>query len=434
MGSVLNVWLLGATHPKADKSISWDEPFHNLGEPDVLIINLCSLTQEVLKRVDKEKLEQARKFIMDKFFHNGIIIVITAPRFEVSQQHYIYSNYYIVPISPITENVPQGTQLRYNENHDFKLYLEEVQNFNFVINHVDTSYVEYFGKQKADSFSCGFIPDESIKDNSGHVLGDIYSLIYVDEETEKLKLLPNAGQVVLLPPPTESIETALDKILFRYGKTTSTEEHLPEWVSKILLPTIKEKHSEIEKLRSQQNTLQKQIDVLENEKNTIQNHKRLLFSEETPLEDAVAEAFKLLGFDEIRQIREKNREDWIFEFKHEKQFKYGVIEVKASENRTKQNNIVQCSKWVDERFDIDNKISKGIFIPNQHRLQLYPKSKDDRSHFEPNEIAYTKMKSICIIPSFVLFEAVKDMLDGKKKSRKEIEKLIAENNSVITKF
>lgn len=433
MVSVLNVWILGATHPKADKSISWDEPFPNLGEPDVLIINLSTLTHDVLERIDKKKLDQARQFVLDKFFNNGIIIVLTAPRIEVTE-HFTYSNNHVVPIDLYTEDVPQGTTLRFKETHDFEPYLKEIQNFNFVISRVDTGYVEYWGKRKRKYFVCTFIPDKSIKDNSGHVLGDVYTNAYYEEHSDELKALPNTGEVILLPPPTESIETALDKILFRYGKTTSTEEHVPEWANKILLPTIKEKNTKIEELRSQQNTLQKQINVLENEKNTIQNHRKLLYSEETSLEDAVAEAFKLLGFDEIRQIREKNREDWIFEFKHEKQFKYGVIEVKASENRTKQNNIVQCSKWVDERFDIDNKISKGIFIPNQHRLQLYPKSKDDRSHFEPNEIAYTKMKSICIIPSFVLFEAVKDMLDGKKKSRKEIEKLIAENNSVITKF
>ena len=76
--------------------------------------------------------------------------------------------------------------------------------------------------------------------------------------------------------------------------------------------------------------------------------------------------------------------------------------------------LIEIPVFLDKSEFIDKKISKGIFIPNQHRLQPYPKSKNDRSHFEPNEISYAQMKSICIIPSFVLFEAVKDMLDGKK--------------------
>ena len=180
--------------------------------------------------------------------------------------------------------------------------------------------------------------------------------------------------------------------------------------------------------------MSEKIEQLQSEKKKIQNHLRLLYCKSTPLENAVMEAFKLLGFDEIRKIREPNKEDWVFEFKHEKQFKYGIIEVKGSDTRTKQEDIVQSSKWVDERFAIDKSVSKGIFIPNQHRTKEYSKSKKDKMHFEPNELQYSQMKSICIIPSFVLFEAVKDILDGKKKSRKDIEKLIASRYVVITKF
>ena len=44
------------------------------------------------------------------------------------------------------------------------------------------------------------------------------------------------------------------------------------------------------------------------------------------------------------------------------------------------------------------------------------------------------MKSICIIPSCVLFEAVNKALEGKSKSRAEIEKLIVETNGILTEI
>lgn len=262
----------------------------------------------------------------------------------------------------------------------------------------------------------------NIKDKSDHSLGC------------SINIKDQNGLAIFLPPSSKLTgRESIDKLLESLGKS-STEEKIPDWADKISLPKIEEIESNIQKFVSQRNNLQGTIEQLELDKKEILNHRRLLFSKDPPLEDAVKDAFILLGFNEIRRIRESDKEDWIFEFKHEKQFKYGVIEVKGADNRTKQEHIVQASKWVDERFAIDKKVSKGIFIPNQHRKKEYPKSKKDRTHFEPNELDYAKMKSICIIPSFVLFETIKDVLDGKKKYRKDIEKLIATSNSVLIKL
>ena len=113
--SIFKVWILGSSHPNADKSILWDQPFPNLGEPDILIINLQTLNEETLKRIDKEKFSQARTFILDKFLNGGIIIFITAPNFDVTD-HYIYSNYYLSPIHVITTDVPEGVRVICDEN------------------------------------------------------------------------------------------------------------------------------------------------------------------------------------------------------------------------------------------------------------------------------------------------------------------------------
>lgn len=434
LSSVLKVWILGASHPNADRSISWDEPIQNFGEPDVLIVNLGSLTEKVLARIDKDDLQQARSFILDKFINKGIIIVITQPYFSVSE-HYIYSNYYLFPIQSYTEDVPEGSTILFNDAYDFKPYVQPINKFTFYLKEFNSGQADWHLKNNLRlNAQCFALDKQDVTDNAGHILGRAFSIFEIPEGPGELKHLSNAGELVFLPPSTESVDEALTKILYRYGKIESKAEPEPEWLSKISLPQIKQKISQIEKLESQKNALQTQIDIIQKEKTEILNHHRLLFSKNTQLEDAVCEAFKLMGFNEIRKIREADREDWVFDFKYEKQFKYGVIEVKGADNRTKQEHIVQTNKWIDERFAIDEKVSKGIFIPNQHRKKEYSKSKRDRAHFEPNELDYAKMKSICIIPCFVLFEAVKDVLEGKKKHRKDIEKLIATSNSVLIKL
>ena len=74
---------------------------------------------------------------------------------------------------------------------------------------------------------------------------------------------------------------------------------------------------------------------------------------------------------------------------------------------------------------------KGIFIPNQFRLEKYPDSQSNRLHFEPNEIDYSEKRDICIIPSCVLFESVKKILNGKSPNRKKIEEQIINTKGIL---
>lgn len=426
------VWIVGAQHSNADRSISWDEPFPNFTEPDVLIINLVTLDKETLQRLNKEKLDQAASFIKDKFLNRGIIIFITAPNFDITDNQYIYSNYVLSPIKAYTKNVPQGTRIKYHEKYDFIEYLKHVKAFDFYIEGFDPNYINYIFEHSGNNVKALELVNQELKDNGGHSLGSTFSLFQITRTgTEYRK---DSGQVIFLPPPTESMEDTLSTLLIILGKTTIEKETPPDWISKINLPLVSEKLDEIQKLETQKMAIQDKINNLEKEKSEILNFCKLLYSKNTELEDIVFEAFKLLGFKEITRIRELDREDWIFNFKYEKQFKYGIIEVKGADTRTKQQHIVQTSKWVDERYEIDKKISKGIFIPNQFRLIEYPKSKKQREQFEPNELQYANMKSICIIPSFVLFEAIKNALEGNSKSREEIEKIIATNSGVVSKI
>ena len=130
-------------------------------------------------------------------------------------------------------------------------------------------------------------------------------------------------------------------------------------------------------------------------------------------------AFILLGFNEINKARGPNNEDWRIEFRSVPDVAFGVLEVKGRAEKTKRQDIVQCNTWVDDYFTMTSLIkSKGIFIPNQFRLNPFPQSKIRRKCFEPNELEYAKTRKICIIPTYVLFEAVNKVLGGPVSSSK----------------
>ena len=424
MLEVSKIWILGNEHTHADKSILWDEPFPNLGDPDVLIVDLTPLTKEILDRTDQDKLNQLSFILRDKFLHGGTIIVLT-PSEPLSV------SYDFLPVAPSFTSVPDGFNIKPNSGHYFMSYLKAVKKFTFYIQRFGSGSINLSpsSDHTGPDISCSPVSDQGVTDNSGHSLGATFSIFI--QENGVVTHAEGSGKLVFLPPYTESSDDALEKIICRYRPTSVNKEPEPQWAANVILPSLNDIQNKINALESKKKELQTQAYTLTQEKQILLDHKRLLYSKHSELEDAVANAFKVLGFPEIRKLREHNFEDWVFDFKHEKNVKYGVIEVKGADKRTKQNDIIQCSKWVDERTEIDDKISKGIFVPNQYRQMPYPKSSKDRKKFESNELGAARMKRICIIPSYVLFEAVKQILENKKYDRKEIEKKIFNSEGVL---
>ena len=135
-----SVWLLGNTHPNADRSIAWDaDPLPNLGDPDVLLVDLTTLTLPVLERIGRAKLGQVQPLIRDKILNRGIVVVITQPILFAGpfcipdksassiprsylDDPLVHSNYQIFPTRLATKSVPTGKAIVVDQGHDFKRY------------------------------------------------------------------------------------------------------------------------------------------------------------------------------------------------------------------------------------------------------------------------------------------------------------------------
>lgn len=421
-----DVWIIGNAHPNADRSLDWDDPFPNLSDPDVLIVDLTTLTNKVLERLDKQKLVVAQRSIRDKFIKNGTVIIITRPYFSIVQNNCTYSNYSILPARLSTINVTPGNKIKPDDGHSFRAYIDDIKSFSFQI--------EGWGPKatppRPDSRPVLTpVLGQGIEDNAGHRLGLTLTLERLNNTGGRPQVL-DAGHLVFLPPPTGSMSDALGKILAVFGKVYLLNEVLPDWAERLQIRLVADLESQISELKNEVSQRKKKIDELTEKKNRVLRHRRLLCLKGMGLEEAVADAFKVLGFNDIRKMRGPDREDWIIDIKSN-DYLYGVIEVKGADARTKQGDIVQCSKWVDERFSLDGKASKGVFVPNQHREVDYLKSCELRAKFEPNELKYAKIKDICIIPSYVLFEAVEKTLEGNKPSRKMIVEKITGTRGVL---
>ena len=231
-GQDMRVWILGTAHPAADRSIKWDEDFGNLSDPDVLIVDLTTLTADILQRTDKDKLDQARTSIADKILYGGTVVVITQPKIQtlsgdalagrrvasplrIPDYYHIYSNYDALPVFIRTREVPDGYEIRVGDGHPFKEYIDAVESFGFLIDIDDDNLPP--GPTGAREAGLCRVQGWDITDNSGHQLGLALTGVRLDHRGRPQGDL-GPGRMILLPPPTGPIGEAIERILSIYEK------------------------------------------------------------------------------------------------------------------------------------------------------------------------------------------------------------------------
>lgn len=436
------VWLLGNSHPAADRSIDWHDRLPNLGDPDVLILDMTTLTKEVLHGIDSREIEQAQRAIRDKLLAGNVtVIVITQPAFSdppayrglvrlispkggVLSDLGAHSSYRLLPVLLSTESVRTGKRIIVDDGHDFKAYLDAVTHYGFYIS-------EYAERIDGHGLPLHFEREDgqNVEDNSGHDLGFVLTFGATDGGGSTRP--KSRGRLVFLPPPTEPSGAAIEKILSVYGKASPGGEAPPAWSNALSLPQAEQLQEKISRLEGHVTEVLEEVDELKRQKGEILSHRRLLHSRGPDLEDAVVQAFRVLGFDDIMPMGGADEEDAAFDMGGITLYSYGVVEAKGADRGTLMQHILQCKKWANQRAVTDGKLSKGIFVPNQHRLQPYPKSLKARIKIEPNQLEQAEMNDICIIPTCVLFEAVKRVLGGEAPDRAKIAAKIAASKGVL---
>jgi hypothetical protein len=423
MTSTKRIWVLGAKNYNADRGIGWYEDFPNFSDPDILIVNLASLTPEVLERI-KNKYKEARDPIWTRYLHGGTIIFITAHYFTLKEgkdgdrSRDEFSNWYLSPFSIDTKDVKEGYVIRPSQDYEFPDYISHVKKYNYYL--LSKRYPIARGIDEMTTIS-----RYSVTNNSG----DFLAIGFESHSSDGS--LDYTSTAIFLPPPTEiSIEEGIDLLLKKYGKYTERLSP-PEWISQVSITGLDDIDRELEDLKAQKGHIERRIRSQMERRQKLANHYRLLYANGYELEDAVLEAFKILGFDNIIRPQEREKEDLVFQFSHSSKYKHATLEVKGASRRTSRQNLNQCHIWADERSKKFSHSVKPVFIPNQNRHEPYPKSKSARMRFEPNELEYAKSNDMCMIPTCVIFDAVNKSLAGRGRATNELEHLIAEAKGLL---
>lgn len=414
----MKIWVLGSQHRNADNCIEWTDEFPYFPNCDILMINTCSIYKDYFN-ANINKFRDARRSISEMLMvNNKKIIVILGGSIEW------------LPVFPILTRQKFADIEEFNVDGYLKKYLENVKVTDFRIESYNSTYFFSYAKnmsKEAYDFAnnitkYSYIRRNTIKNKGNYTVGGsiihmFHGTQWVITHSEDYKLY-NCGEIIFLPPPSEiltedGIDILLDNIL-----GIETKEIPPNWVNTVMLPNLEEIEASIYQLYEEIQKNHDEITKLDKSRLELIKYRKLLWAKGIPLENIVMEAFKFLGFTEIRRERSDDLEDGIFDFQTTTDYEHGILEVKGSDKRTALAHLTQCNKWVED-YMLEDKNVKGIFIPNQFRLQEYLVSADDRSHFEPNEKTYAETRNICILPAFELFKAVCEKMNNNPEATRE---------------
>ena len=427
------IWVLGSKHPNAHKSISWNSPFPNFANCDILIVNLQSLGDEQFAKRGEELFEKAQRYVFDLLMtgEKEAIIVLSPKR---SCREWL-------PLFPILRGTAQIDVGKYSAKSPTNEYMKEVETCSFYIHAFDMRYFKektdpdskyhenypFTGEasEYTDAYSCGVYvhKDSEILNKANQSIG--CRVCFVIDYGYELKKKFSSGDLSFLPPPTKCTAEAAIDVMVNILTGGELKESPPQWESKIELPGLQDVQRQIIEKEREKEKLIKGIEKSKEKKDHMIKFRRLLWTKGTPLENIVKETFILLEFPEIRRIRAENLEDWVIDFKFIPNYKHAVFEIKGADERTSLADLTQCNKWVED-YLLDQKAVKGIFVPNQYRLADIRTSQAKKEHFENNELEYAQTRDICILPSHEIFNAVVEKMRGNAQiTRKFIEEKIA---------
>ena len=397
------IWVLGSRHTLADKSILWSEPFPNFSECDILVVNTCTFPYHF----KIENMLTAKQHIFELLNTGGEILVIS--RLNTKQ------NYSWCPVNPETLQTTPGERVVYPHESKYAPYLKQVKRWTFYFGDIDTSYVnsKLIGQsQFAKTLSTK--NSETVFNKANQVIGLRFNFEVLYTLLVEFPVA-TTGSIYFLPQPTEvTPELGIDILLgiLAGGKA----EPPPHWEETIDLPTL---HSVDQKITDKMKLLgnmNNELRSLQEERSKLTRLRQLLWTNGITLEEIVKDAFLQLGFLEIRRGRARDLEDWVIDVSTNSEYQHCVFEAKGSLKRTSLANLTQCNKWVDD-YVLEKKKVKGIFVPNQHRLE--DPSDPSKVHFEPNELHYAETRDICILTSKEIFGAVSEKLKGNPSVTRE---------------
>ena len=422
-----NIWILGKIIP-GYPCYEWDDNnMPNLSDCDILII--ANSFYNKLKYINKSYAEKIFDQIRNRFC-TGLKIIyvmeetIDCESIELSYQtpslyspnpKYQYkkiSNQFWSPIKFNIVKITPGKRIKRIHNGDYKQYLSKIKDWHLKLNTMDLLKIKLTCYDDSTESVPRISETKLMTNNSNESLS---CMLHVSD-------LRYRGRLYLLPPIDNAVELILESI------APDCEEPVPDWVDGISLPKVTKIKKNIDDAIIERDLLDVKINKLNDDQNNILKFRKLLYTSGTNLEDIVKDSFEFLKLPNVKKNINNDGEDLLFDGNGGKYNQFAV-EIKGVDGVLKNKDIRQALDWAMS-YDDDNCPTKAVIVANIHRRKPDPLRDIQRLKFENAEKRCQK-NGVCIIPSIILFDWVKQKLDNKKSIFNNIINQITNTNGAI---
>lgn len=202
----------------------------------------------------------------------------------------------------------------------------------------------------------------------------------------------------------------------------------PNWITRITIPGtdgIVEKISALEKGIAEK--LDK-IQALQNALDDRHQYRKLAYATGSELEDIVKRALELLKFRNV-EFGEPGKEDLVFTLQTPSDYSICSVEVKGITGKIKLRDLRQLSHRVEDHLELKVK-SKGVMVVNAFRLTDITESR--QNVIDDASLNFAKQRGLCVLPTMVLLDLCKLVLEGNPIPVEKIERALLETEGVVT--
>jgi len=262
---------------------------------------------------------------------------------ETDSDDYPLTNYHWLSINPMISRIKSGIGKEIflvNNNHAFASYYQAFKK--------DLQYQVYLNySEKAE--------DVFLVNKTGHPVG--------------WQINNGRGIIVFLPHPPKGVsQEKYFGVIIQCASNyfnVSAETPEPEWSKKYILPGVKQLEQDIKEIQKEIDKAIQNRDKIEFQKHELQKHRALLYEKGTPLEIAVINALRLLGFDAQNYKKDDKEHDIILNSSEGR----AIAEVEGKDKDAIHiGKLDQLGRIIHEDFDEHDTLAQGILIGNAYRL------------------------------------------------------------------
>jgi hypothetical protein len=406
------------------------QPFPNIEEYDVLIIDLSTLSQEVLDRLSTEqpgKLEGMVPSIMKILSTGRNVFCVLQPYLFMTRPPGSSQ----ASVSPPLNNYSWMPERLMLSNKKGESIGEPTESFlGTYFNQVDEWFVEIQGlvepapeiwKQVAESYA------EALRDSFGSE-----SPKAPEFETYRISSNKSGAMIAaklcvkgwksgiyLLPPTTrcnltEGIEILIDCVL------GPREDNRPSWWGTIAVPGLGSKKDDIKSMEADVEKVESDLAKLGREKASLERYRGALTLDGSGLVDIVQKMLADIGF-VTRRTNPGYPVDLIGRGKIAV-----VVTGTVDKIETGTPKILQVATFAEKH----RRGEKVIVVANTYR-RLPPSSRKGKIHFTPQVADYFKSANVCAMTTVTFFELWAKVIERKAREG-DIRRLILSTDGVLT--